>query len=188
MMLFQRITNMTNTQNHFIQHSTFYILLVQNTGDIATVEDLLSAGDDVNARGAQQRTPLHRAVGKGHNAVVTLLVAKGASPDLVDQGGLTALHWAALFGLVDTGKILMSASSDINAQTKTGETPLHLAAEKGKLEMVKYLLELGARTDIRDKGAGGGATAFDAAKRSGQKEIAELLKPPGSSDGCCTIS
>lgn len=55
-------------------------------GDIGTVEDLLSSGDDVNARGAQQRTPLHRAVGKGHNNVVQLLVSKGAQPDLVDQG------------------------------------------------------------------------------------------------------
>lgn len=116
------------------------------------------------------------------------MITPGAQPDLVDQGGLTSLHWAALFGLTDTAKILMDAKSDINAQTKTGETPLHLAAEKGKLEMVKYLLELGAKTDVRDKGAGGGASAFDAAKRSGQKEIAELLKPPGSSDGCCIIS
>lgn len=46
-------------------------------GDIAAVEDLLASGEDVNARGAQQRTPLHRAVGKGHNSVVQLLVQKG---------------------------------------------------------------------------------------------------------------
>lgn len=123
----------------------------------------------------------------GHNSVVQLLVSKGAQPDLVDQGGLTSLHWAALFGLTDTAKILMDAKSDINAQTKTGETPLHLAAEKGKIELVKYLLECGCKTDIRDKGAGGGATAYDAATRSGQKEISELLKPAGSGGGGCCI-
>lgn len=98
------------------------------------------------------------------------------------------MHWAALFGLVDTAKILIDAKSDINAQTKTGETPLHLSAEKGKIEMVKYLLECGAKTDIRDKGANGGATPYEAAKRSGQKEISELLKPAGGDGGgCCVI-
>jgi hypothetical protein len=61
-------------------------------------------------------------------------------------------HWAALFGLVETAQILCEAKADINAPTKTGETPLHLSAEKGKLEMVKYLLQQGAKVDIRDKG------------------------------------
>ena len=33
-------------------------------GDIAAVEDILDNGEDVNAAGAQNRTALHRAVGK----------------------------------------------------------------------------------------------------------------------------
>ena len=60
-------------------------------GDLASVEDLLAQGEDVNCRGAQNRTPLHRAVGKGHNAVVQQLIRQGADLSLLDQGGLTPL-------------------------------------------------------------------------------------------------
>ena len=58
---------------------------------------------------------------------------------------------------MQTAQILCEAHADLNAQTKSGETPLHLSAEKGKVEMVKYLIDQGAKTDIRDKGAGGGS-------------------------------
>jgi len=157
-------------------------------GEVNTVEELLDQGDDVNCRGAQQRTPLHRAVGKGHNAVIEVLIKRGADVNLVDGGGLTPMHWAALFGLVSTGEILQKATADLNIQTKSGETALHLCAEKGKIEFVKFLLAAGARTDIRDKGAGGGATAYDSAKKAGQKDIMALLKPEGEKgQGCCLI-
>ena len=163
--------------------------LLLSSGDVGAVEELLDSGEDVNTLGAQNRTPLHRAVGKGHNPVVQLLIQKGADLNLTDGGGLTALHWAALFGLVQTAQILCEAHADINAQTKGGETPLHLSAEKGKVDMVKYLLEQGAKTDIRDKGAGGGGTPFDTAKKAGMKEVMVLLKPAGGGGGgCCVIS
>jgi ankyrin repeat protein len=103
------------------------------------------------------------------------------------QGGLTPLHWAALFGLKETAEILCEAKADVNSQTKNGETPLHMAAEKGKLEMVKYLLSQGAKTDIRDKGPNGGATAYDSAKKAQQKEVMLLLKPAGDGGGCCVV-
>jgi ankyrin repeat protein len=133
------------------------------------------------------RTPLHRAVGKGHNKVVEVLIKRGADLNLVDGGGLTPLHWAALFGLSETGKILLDAKADLNIQTKSGETPLHLCAEKGKVEFVKMLLDAGAKTDIRDKGAGGGAIPYDAAKKAGQKEVMTLLKPEGAKGCGCVI-
>lgn len=156
-------------------------------GDLGTVEDLLNdPNEDVNARGAQQRTPLHRAVGKGHDSVVQHLIDKKADVNLTDGGGLTPLHWAALFGLVKTGEILIKAQANVDAQTKSGETPLHLCAEKGKVEFVKFLLEHNANTTLHDKGQGGGSTPYDAAKKSGQREVMLLLKPAGEG-GCCTI-
>ncbi len=98
-----------------------------------------------------------------------------------------ASHWAALFGLKETAEILCEAKADVNVATKNGETPLHMAAEKGKTDMVRYLLTQGAKTDIRDKGPNGGATAYDTAKKAGQKEVMVLLKPEGEKGGCCVV-
>jgi ankyrin repeat protein len=61
------------------------------TGDVNVVAELLEQGDDVNCRGAQMRTPLHRAVGKGHNACVEVLIKHNADLNLADGGGLTPL-------------------------------------------------------------------------------------------------
>jgi len=85
-------------------------------GDAGTVEDLLDSKVDVNTKGAQNRSPLHRAVGKGHNEVVQLLIERKAQLDSKDSGGLEPLHWAALFGLVATGGILVTAGGNVDAQ------------------------------------------------------------------------
>jgi len=158
----------------------------------ACIELLDSGAHTVNCRGAQNRTPLHRAVGKGHNDVVRMLIEKKADLSLVDSGGLTALHWAALFGYVETGQILCEAGSQVDAVTKSGETPLHLCAEKGKVEFVQFLLKEyekhpEADPEKRDNSPNGGATPADAAKKANQLECYNLLKPPGG-DGCCILS
>jgi len=132
------------------------------------------------------RTPLHRAVGKGHNSCVEALIKHNADLNLVDGGGLTPLHWAALFGLVETGRILVNAKADLNIATKAGETPLHLCAEKGKIEFVKFLLSVGANKDLKDKSMNGGLTPHEAAVKAQQKEVATLLAPE-KPKGCCTI-
>jgi len=69
----------------------FLLMLFALLGDIGSVEDLIAEGVNPNVRGAQNRTPLHRAVGKGHNDVVSFLLDSGADTNLVDGGGLTPL-------------------------------------------------------------------------------------------------
>jgi len=154
-------------------------------GDLSVVEDLVNENkEDINVQGAQNRTPLHRAVGKGHNNIVTLLIDKKADVNIVDGGGLTPLHWAALSGLTETGKILIQCGAPVNVQTNSGETALHLAAEKGHGSFVKLLLDNKADSKIRDKSSGSGKTPYDVAKTSKNKEVINLLKPPG---GGCSI-
>jgi ankyrin repeat protein len=140
---------------------------------------------DINVRGAQMRTPLHRSVGKGNNDVVKLLVDKGADLSMVDSGGLSPLHWAALFGLVQSAELIVVGGAHLDMQSKSGETPLHLAAEKGHVPFVKFLLAHGASSLVTDNGNDGGATAFVAAKKNGHKEVMVILKPVNH--GCCEI-
>lgn len=95
------------------------------------------------------------------------------------------MHWAAMFGLIDTGELLVNAKAEVNATTKSGETPLHLSAEKGKEKFVEFLVGKGADITIKDKSPAG-LTAYDAAKKAGQKEVMAMLKPAGEG-GCCVV-
>lgn len=59
-----------------------------------------------------------------------------------------------------------------NAQTKSGVTPLMLAAQGGHLPVIRLLLRHGADPDLKDQQ---GRTARDYALRSGQRNAARLL-------------
>jgi ankyrin repeat protein len=55
-----------------------------------------------------------------------------------------ALMVAAAFGHVDTVGALIERGADVNAKDLTGWTPLHAAAFKGNMQIVRLLLEKGA--------------------------------------------
>jgi ankyrin repeat protein len=84
---------------------------------------------------------------------------------------------------------LIDSKANINMQTsKSGETALHMAAEKGKMDLVKLLLDSGAKADIRDKSTPP-LLPYDLAKKNGHSAVASLLIVPGAeTGGCCIIS
>lgn len=62
------------------------------------------------------------------------------------------------------------------------QTPLHLAAERGNMEMVKLLIQSKADMALRDNN---GNTPLDLAEQNGHEEVAKYLKDSaGMSDGC----
>jgi len=61
----------------------------------------------------------------------------------------------------------------INVKTIKGMTPLHVAARKGNLSVVKLLVERGA--DVRLKNDEG-QTASDVARSEGKGDVAEWLE------------
>lgn len=67
-----------------------------------------------------------------------------------DSAGLTALHHAANFGLLDAVTRLVEGGSTVDALDGTGRSPLILASISGSLPTVKFLLEKGADLNLRD--------------------------------------
>jgi len=134
-------------------------------------------------------TPLLRATLGNDVEVMQLLLAKGASPNIVamgvtpflaaagvgnnPRGGNAATSSGAAIALMD---LLLQHGADVNAQvtgTKTysmrisrtpvaneGTTALHATAQAGRTDLVRYLLEKGADTEIAD---GNGHKAIDLA-------------------------
>ena len=92
---------------------------------------------------------MYDAIERGDLGEVQRLVCGGARVDSSDSLGRSPLYQAALFGHLDIAEYLLShgANSEQGASWKGGDTPLHVAAERGNAEMVRVLLEKGARVD-----------------------------------------
>ena len=136
-------------------------------------------------------TAFMRAAKAGDTAVMKLLLAHGADPNLVQKNGNTALMLAAGLGYRDgnmavptrdrgtTQEILaalqlcLDQGADIKAQGANGDTALHDAVTgRGDVEIIRYLVEHGA--SLQTKNAKG-QTALDAA-RSSRRDRADAVK------------
>jgi len=90
-------------------------------------------------------TPLHRAAGQGHLDLVKFIAACQEDINPAEDDGFTVMHWAAQSGSVSVIKwYLDNLEGDKNPPRKTidhfnGRTPLHQAAQFGKLEVVKAI-------------------------------------------------
>ena len=95
-------------------------------------------------------TALHHAAASGTAEDIAALVKYGADARAtLPQVLLQPLHVATSWNnTAAVSEILMNHAPDqINAGDFRGHTPLHKAVERGNMEMIRLLLELGASTD-----------------------------------------
>lgn len=69
----------------------------------AIVRRLVLAGADVEARGADNVTPLHLAASRGESALCELLIARGADPQAMMSDGTTPAALATARGFAELG-------------------------------------------------------------------------------------
>ncbi|KAJ6661371.1 hypothetical protein lerEdw1_014999 [Lerista edwardsae] len=96
-------------------------------------------------------TALTLACAGGHEELVSVLIARGASIEHRDKKGFTPLILAATAGHVGVVEILLDKGGDIEAQSeRTKDTPLSLACSGGRQEVVDLLLARGANKEHRN--------------------------------------
>ncbi|CAH0482456.1 unnamed protein product [Peronospora belbahrii] len=112
-------------------------------GNLSALRTLvLRLGVDINTCDAKKhRSPLLVAAQNGHPLLVLFCVRNGADVTLVDDDGDTAVHWAAYKGATEIVAVFQYLQLSSDAPDKFGQTPLHLAAMRGKLDTVQFLVE-----------------------------------------------
>jgi len=159
-------------------------------------------GDGALGDGA---TPLMRAAKVSDAALMNVLLDKGADPARAMKNGTTALMVAVnrpgrgagpVQGTIAAAGLLIERGTDVNAANANGDTALHLAVGKGD-DLVKFLVEKGARLDAKDKfnrtpldvangvpgggrGRGGAAPEPAPVRESTAKLLRELMAARGS--------
>lgn len=70
--------------------------------------------------------------------------------EIEDKDGDRAVHHAAFGDEAAVIEILAKAGADLNARNKRRQTSLHIAVNKGHLNVVKTLLTLGCHPSLQD--------------------------------------
>lgn len=153
-------------------------------GDLTTVELMIKAGVDADSFGASEKEgkklfPLNQAASRGHTKVVVFLLEFGATPNLVDGLGNTALFYAIRSKHMEVVNALIKGGADVNWKDESGETALFKALRSKYAEGVKALIKGGADVNLKNKK---GINALHLAKKKKGHEIAEILSDAGAKD------
>lgn len=110
-----------------------------------------SSGPDVNVNGVfAGHTALQAASQNGHIEVIQVLLRHAVDVEIEDKDGDRAVHHAAFGDEAAVIEILAKAGADLNARNKRRQTSLHIAVNKGHLNVVKTLLTLGCHPSLQD--------------------------------------
>ena len=98
-------------------------------------------------------TPLLLAASEGQSDAVAALMLHGASLVVMDKNEKTAIYWSAQVGDAKSLTHLLSlglGEAMIDRSDRNDNSPLHVAAAMGFLDVVKILLDKGSQIDNRN--------------------------------------
>lgn len=173
--------------------------------DTASVIDVLKAGASINARNEQRRTALMLAITGGHevteriiqegldarveiiglpappvresqDALIDLLLSRGADLEASDTSGKSALMLAVERDYASIASRLIEAGSDPDARFASGLPLTCLAASRGFVRTLTVLANAGADVDA---GSATGKQAIHYAAEANQIAVVKLLLERG---------
>ncbi|KAF4629930.1 hypothetical protein G7Y89_g8218 [Cudoniella acicularis] len=149
-------------RHHYLNEAT-PLILAAICLQIESVRVLLNHGVDVNSFDPIFRTfPLHLAASMD-TKLTRLLLDRGAlvdfpgkSPCYPETWPMTSLHFAvfnahAFQGALNRANLLLDRGANINAQSSSGNTPLHMAILAGHQDLAHLLLQKGANISLQNK-------------------------------------
>jgi ankyrin repeat protein len=136
-------------------------------GHEEVVDLLLGAHADPQTETQEGLTALILAAEKGHRTITSKLLDIEPPPNGSTRGA-SAFHRAALLGLKNAIKTLLSENVSVGASDENGNTALHFASASCRLDMIEYLVESGADPTVGTKS---GLTPILVAANSGHATV-----------------
>ncbi len=135
-----------------------------------------NAPADPNLQTADSETPLHFAAQHGHITALTILLAHGANPSVLNIRDESPLDLAAQFGRIHVVQIMIRAHGELllplrMETTNFHHSPLHLASRNGHKDVVKVLLAAGCNVNLLTANG----TALHEAALCGKDSVVKIL-------------
>lgn len=146
-------------------------------GHFELVKLFIARGATIDIGGFFEQSPLWEAALEGHWDIAEFLMEKGAKINWPCHNGGTILHYASEYTYGpkrndELARWLIGNGANVNARDVVGDTPLHKAAWKGHLAVVKVLLAHDASVTTNRNGL----TPLGCAKDQNQQAIISLLE------------
>ena len=122
---------------------------------------------DIQAPGYEE-TPLHNAVGLGHNDIALLLIEHGSNVNAKDHEGTPIIHTAAGKSSAEVVKKCLEKGADVHAKGYGNTNPLKMAIIFRQAEIVKILLAHGA--DPNERCIGGSTALHTSVSKEGMED------------------
>lgn len=170
-------------------HRQARLLQYSKTGDARSVARLIKDGVDVNEKNHEGVSALIVASAFCRGEVASLLLQNGSMPDTKNVNGVTPLLISAAKCDPEIAFLLLKAGADPDIETSTtfkledgltvykGTAPLLAAADTGRMETVRLLMENGANIN---KGNSAGVTPLIAAAAEKHADVVETLIAHGA--------
>lgn len=130
----------------------------------------------LNIQNDSEQTALHLAVLMNQPKIIRQLLLAGIDQTIRDANGNTALHLACYYGKSISAKELLTPADlkqDLELWNYDGRTCVHLAAEVGSIEILRYLINAGA--DINAREGKSGLSALHISIERGNEGLANFL-------------
>ncbi|MDP2206077.1 MAG: ankyrin repeat domain-containing protein [Alphaproteobacteria bacterium] len=164
-----------NVNKNRAWHEEFPLLKAIDAGNADMVAALLALKANPNIKmGYRETTPMSAAVKKGNPAIVQMMLAAGGKVEAKTDTGLSLFTYAVATKNDAVADMLLAAGAKPDTGTNGGDwTALFYAARNNDGARVRQLLDLGARTYLRDKD---GCSVLDVAAAKENFSVRDMIQ------------